>query len=202
MAAILFVSVLTIVAFRRVPRNVMLTPQTDASFIPQGSQHTQEAILLVQSGGRVEYVNEVAREWFGLRPDEPSDLERLLRRVRPVDEFLELCAHQGQKRISVGGHLADVTSYQVPGPYLLMLVIMRNVDLSKGIGETDTDSSVLKTITDFGTNITASLDLDETLHAILLNISHIVPADLMEMKTWDSSHQNFMTFTLEVFRLY
>ncbi len=197
LAAILFVSVLTVVAFRRLPRNVLLAPQTDTSFSPPGSQHTNEAILLVQSGGRVEYINELAREWFGLRPDEPSDLERLLRRARPVDEFLDLCAHQGQKRISVGGHLADVTSYQVPGPYLLMLVTMRNVDLSKSITETSTDSSVLKIITDFGTNITASLDLDETLGAILLNISHLVPADLMEVKTWDSSHRNFMAFTLE-----
>ena len=197
LAVALLVPVLVVVAFRRMPRNALLAPQTDTSFLSLGSPHANEAILLVQSGGRVEYVNELAREWFGLRPDEPSGLERLLRRTRPAEEFLDLCVHPGQKRLSVGGHLVEVTSYQVPGPYVLMLVIMRNVELSKSLEGSSADSSVLQIITDFGRNITASLDLDETLHAILLNVSHLVPADLMELKTWDYSHQNIMNFTLE-----
>ena len=82
----------------------------------------------------------LAREWFGLRPDEPSGLERLLRRTRPAEEFLDLCVHPGQKSLSVGGRLVEVTSYQVPGPYVLMLVIMRNVELSKSIEGSSADS--------------------------------------------------------------
>ena len=43
----------------------------------------------------------------------------LIRRARPAEDFLNLCARQGQKRLSVGGRLVDATSYQIPGPYPL-----------------------------------------------------------------------------------
>ena len=46
-----------------------------------------EAILVIQAGGRVEYINPRAREWFGLRADDAADIERLAHRVHPADEF-------------------------------------------------------------------------------------------------------------------
>jgi len=199
LAAILFVSVLVVVVFRRTPRNVLSASQTSAgtpSFALPDS--TNEAVLLVQAGGRVDYVNNLAREWFGLHPDESSDLERMLHRARPAEEFLDLCAHQGQKRLSVGGHLVDATSYQIPAPYTLMFITMRDVDLSKNSEEVNVNSSILQIVTDFAAKASASLDLDEALYAILLNISHLVPADIMEIKTWDSSQQSPTIFTLDV----
>ena len=40
------------------------------------------AVLVVHPGGRVNYVNEAAREWFDLREGEQPDLELLARRIR------------------------------------------------------------------------------------------------------------------------
>jgi len=198
LALAITVPVLIIVSLRKVQRNIPVVSQTDSSHVSPNSSHTTEAILIVQSGGRVEYINDLAREWFGLRPDELPDLEQLLRRVRPMEDFIELCARQGQKRISIGGQLIEVTSYLVPGPDLLMLVAMRNIEFSKNLAESKTDSSILQLITDFGTNISASLNLESTLHAILLNVSHLVPADLLEVKTWDASHKTLATYVLDV----
>jgi GAF domain-containing protein len=197
LALALLVPVLLMVVLRRSSGNLLPVPQTDSSFVLPDSSHANEAILIIQAGGRVEYINDLAREWFGLRPEEPSDLERLLRRTRPAEEFLELCARQGQKRLSVGGHLAEITSYQVPGPFLLMLIAMRNVELSKSIAETATDSSILQLVTEFGSSVTASLDLEDTLQAILLNVSRLVPADVLEVKTWDALHETLIIYTLE-----
>ena len=196
LALAFIVPVLIVVYLRRGQRNVPVVSQTEAPFISPDSS-TSEAVLIVQSGGRVEYMNDLAREWFGLRPDELPDLEQLLRRVRPAEEFIELCARQGQKRISISGQLIEVTSYQVPGPDLLMLVAMRNIEFSKNLAETNTDSSILQLITDFGTNVSASLGLEDTLHAILLNISHLVPADLLEVKTWNAAHKTLATYVLD-----
>ncbi|MFT3892942.1 MAG: GAF domain-containing protein [Anaerolineales bacterium] len=154
--------------------------------------------MIIQPGGRVEYINDLAREWFGVRADEPLDLERLVRRARPAEDLLSLCARQGQKRLSVGGRLVEVASYQVPGPYPLMLVSMRSVELSANLDQSQADASILKIITDFGRDVSASLDLEETLYAILLNISHLVPADLLEIKTWDASRQTLTPYTLEL----
>ncbi len=198
LALAFIVPVVVIVSLRRTQRNAQVASQTDSPLFSTSSSHTSEAILIVQSGGRVEYINDLAREWFGLRPEELPDLEQLIRRVRPAEEFIELCARQGQKRISIGGQLIEVTSYLVPGPDLLMLVAMRNIEFSKNLAEANTDSSILQLITDFGANVSASLNLEELLHAILLSVSHFIPADLLEIKTWDASRKTLTTYVLDV----
>src|SRR3989304_2687109 len=101
LAVVLVIPVLVVIWYRRWPRNVLNTTQPFATPIaPDPSNSINEAIVLVQPGGRLEYINELAHEWFGLRRDEIPDLERLIRQTRPAEEFLILCAHQGQKRLS------------------------------------------------------------------------------------------------------
>ncbi|HLO29760.1 MAG TPA: GAF domain-containing protein [Anaerolineales bacterium] len=197
LAAALMIPVLVVILLRRLPRNAAVAPETTSTFVSPDSSNLNEAILIVQFGGRVEYINELAREWFGLREGEPADLERLVRRARPAEDILNLCAQQGQKRLSVGGRLVEATSYQVPGPYPVMLVTMRSVELSTSLGETNADASILQIISDFGKNVSASLKLEETLYAILLNTSHLVPADILEVKVLDVASQTLIPYTLE-----
>src|SRR5688572_29409176 len=196
-AAVLFFSVLFVVLLRRLPRNSLLAPDSVTSFVSPDTTNSNESILIIQPGGRVEYINEMAREWFGLRADEPTDLERLIRRARPAEDLLNICARPGQKRLSIGGRPVEASSYQVPGPYPIMLVTMRNVELATSLNEAGTDSSILKIISDFGKNVSASLNLEDTLYAILLNVSHLVPADLIEVKVWDDSKQALIPYVLE-----
>ncbi|HEX6269666.1 MAG TPA: GAF domain-containing protein [Anaerolineales bacterium] len=193
----LIIPVLVVLWLRRLPHNALLTPESASPFVSPISSHPNEAVLIVQSGGRVEHINALARDWFGLRANESADLERLIRRARPAEDLLHLCARQGQTRLSIGGRLVEATSYQVPGPYALMLVTMRNVELSTSLGEGNTDSSILQIVSDFGKNVSASLDLEDTLYAILLDVSHLVPADLLEVKIWDSSQQVLIPYTME-----
>ena len=197
LALVLIVPVLVVVLLRRLPHNASVAVESTSSFVSPDSAHLNEAVLIVQAGGRVEYLNDLAREWFGLRGGEPADLERLIRRARPAEELLNLCAHQGEKRLSVGGQLVEATSYQVPGPYPLMLITMRGVDLSTNLSESGTDSSVLRIISDFGKSVSASLNLEDAVSAILLNVSHLVPADVLEVKVWDTSKQTLIPYTLE-----
>ena len=197
LSLVMIVPVLIVVWWRRLPRQESSIPATVSSFAPLDSSHTNEAILIVQAGGRVEYINGLAREWFGLHPDEPADLERLVRRARPAEELLNLFAHQGQKRLSVSGRLVEATSYQVPGPYPLMLVLMRSVELATNLSEVGTNSSILQIVSDFGKNVSASLDLEDTLYALLLNVSQLVPADVIEVKIADESKQTLTPYMLE-----
>ncbi len=197
LSLVLLVPVLVTVLLRRLPQNAPIASEATSDFFPPDTSHTNEAILIVQAGGRVEYVNNLAREWFGLRPDEPVDLERLIRRARPAEELLNLCVIQEQKRLSVGGRLVEATSYQVPGPLPLMLITMRSVELSTSLQESGTDSSILKIISDFGGSVSSSLNLEDTLYAILLNISHLIPADILEIKVWDETQDILTPYTLE-----
>src|SRR5512135_2096437 len=197
LAAVLLVPVLVVIWLRRLPRNASIAPEVTSPVVSPDSSNLNEAILIIQFGGRVEYVNELARDWFGLHEGEPADLERLVRRVRPAEDILNLCAQQGQKRLSVGGRLVDATSYQVPGPYPVMLVTMRSVELAMSLSETGADASLLQTISDFGKNVSASLNLEDTIYAILLNVSHLVPADILEVKVWDEPRQLLIPYMLE-----
>src|ERR1051325_637186 len=162
-AVVLGVLLLAVIWLRQLPRNASIASEAPSTFVSPDSSNLDEAILIVQFGGRVEYVNELAREWFGLHEAEPADLERLIRRARPAEDLLNLCSRQGQKRLSVGGRLVEATSYQVPGPYPVMLVTMRSVELATSLGETGPDTSILQVISDFGKNVSASLNLEDAL---------------------------------------
>jgi GAF domain-containing protein len=196
-AVVLGLFVLIVIWLRQLPRNASAASEPTATVSSPDPSPLNEAVLIVQIGGRVEYINDLGREWFGLRESEYPDLERLIRRTRPAEDFLNLCAHQGEKRLSVGGRLVDATSYQVPGPYPVMLISMRNVELSASINEVSADTSILRLISDFGKNVAASLDLEDTLYAILINVSHLIPADVLEVKVWDEATQSLLPYTLE-----
>jgi GAF domain-containing protein len=193
---ILVIPVLVVVAMRRLPQGGSGSREPLNPYFPPDNLDTDEAIVVIQAGGRVEYLNGLAREWFGLRTDEPVDLELLVRRARPAEELLNLFAFQGQKRLSISGRLVEATSYQIPGPYTVMFVILRNAELGTSLEEPGIQSSILQIISDFGKNVSASLNLGDTLHAILLNVSQLAPADMIEVKVFEESSQALVPYSL------
>ncbi len=167
------------------------------SFPPPESQ-SSESVLIIEPGGRVEFINAPARQAFGMADDEAPDLERLMRRVRPAEEFLDLCIAPGQKRFSVNGRLMEASSYQVPGPYPLMLVSLRGLDLAPLLeGGEGAPNAVLKVVADFTQSIFASLEFNDTLLAIFQNVGRLVAADRMEIKVWDAAAQAFVPYRFE-----
>jgi PAS domain S-box-containing protein len=193
---ILVIPVLVVVAMRRLPKGQSSSESLATYALPE-NLHPNEAIVIIQAGGRVEYVNSLARQWFGLRPDEPANLELLVRRARPAEELLNLFATPGQKRLSISGRLVEATSYQIPGPYPVMFAILRNAELGTDLDDTGLHSSILQIISDFGKNVSASLNLEDTLHTVLLNVSQLVPADMVEIKVFEESSQSLTAYTLE-----
>lgn len=161
--------------------------------LPEVQQST-DAVLIAEAGGRVGYLNALARQWFALGEDEPADLERLVRRVRPMDDFLDVCSHPGQKRLTVNGKLLEATSYEVPGAFPMVLVSFRALDLTPILSSGEASDSILKVSTDFSQAIASSLDLGTTIQAVLDNVNRLVPAEVMELKVWDSAHQMLIPY--------
>ncbi len=179
------------------PRNQAAKQVSPPSLVIPDSEQSIDAVLVVQPGGRVEYLNALARQWFGLGVEETADLERLTRRVRPVDDFLDICVTSSQKRLTVNGKLLEATSYQVPGPYPLMLISLRSLDLSPALAAGgEAAGSILKVVTDFSQAIATSLDLKTTIYSILDNVSRLMPTDLMELKVWDAPTQRLIPYWL------
>jgi GAF domain-containing protein/nitrogen-specific signal transduction histidine kinase len=187
-------------ALLRLVPNRSSTGQTEniPLILPDVNQ-SSGAVLVIQAGGRVESINPRAREWFGLRDGDVADIERLARRVRPPDEFLDVCAAPGQKRVNINGRLAELTSYQVPGPDPKMLVSLRGIELTSPLTteSADSSSSILKIVSDFGQAIASSLDLETVLRSILENLNRLLPADLLEIKVWDVDAQSFTSYRFQ-----
>jgi PAS domain S-box-containing protein len=168
----------------------------EAPVVPPESDSSSDAVVVIRAGGRVDYVNERAREWFSLQANDLADLDRLTRRVRPPDEFLEICATPGQRRLSVNGKPVEATSYTVPGAVPQMLVSLRSLDLAPAVGADgkELSSSVLRIITDYSSAIASSLDLESALREILDSVRRLLPADVIEIKTWDEDLRAFVAY--------
>lgn len=181
-------------------RALRLQPKIQAAIAVQ-NQETEEkpehgdAVLQVTPGGRVSYVNAIGREWFGLLEGEQPNLERLARRVRPSEAFWELCVNQVQARFSLGGRLVEGVSYRIPGIEPVMLVSLRQTELTTGLSDAgDISDSVLRIITDFGRTVAEQLNLEATLIALMENIEKLVSFNILEIKVFDEVSQSFVSY--------
>jgi PAS domain S-box-containing protein len=191
------VSVLLVLALLRLlPRNQAKTPVPLSAMVMPGSLETNDGVVIIQSGGRVEHLNSSARQLFGLHENEFADLERLARRVRPSDDFLALCSEEGQKQITIGANLTEATSYRIPGFTPLMFMTLRNLSFAPAFssGEEIASAAVLRVMADFGQAIAASLRLDDTLRAILDYVGRLISADIVEVQIWDESRQSLLPY--------
>lgn len=163
-------------------------------------QTHRDATLIIESGGRFRYVNDQAREWFELFEGEIPHVERLARRVRPSESFLELCAAEGQARFSINGKLVDAVSYRVPGAVPAMLLAIRRAENALGLAQAQKGDIVpgaaLKTVSEFGQAIASSLSLEATIQATLLNVERLVASDFLEVKVWDESTKSLVPYRM------
>ncbi len=181
---------------RLIPR--LRTGRSTSVVVPQmEAEGYEHAVLIVQAGGRVEYVNDVGRNWFGLGEDEQASLELFANRIRSSEEFLKICASQGQARLSLNGRPLECVSYRVPGQMASLLVAMNRPEIAPETGMSDGGSlSALKILTDFNRAISAKPDLASTIRAILENVEQLVPVDTLEAKLWDADQDVLVCYRM------
>ncbi len=197
---LVFVLLVRVLLRLLLPGNQTSANLSTSSLAYPDSSEQKDAVIIIQGGGRIEYMNESARQLFGLHENDQVDLERLTRYARPSDEFLSLLSKESQKRISIGTQLTEATSYRVPGLSPLMMVILRNLDLAPAFSVGDdgqVSASILRLITDFGQSITNNLNLKATLQAILENVGRLISADTLELKVWDEANQLLVPYRYE-----
>ena len=156
------------------------------------SEHS-DAVLVIEAGGRIRSINSRARQIFHLQDNDIPHLERLSRKVRPNDALMNLCAAEGQARFVLEGRLVEGTSYRMEnnanGP---VLIILRQSEMANTPGGLNTQT--LQTFTQLSQGIAASLDLEETLQAILANVEKLIPAEFMEVTIWDPDGEDFIPY--------
>ncbi len=191
------VLVLAIVGLRLVLRRVQPVRRPDASpslFTPRIPPNS-DAVLIVQSGGRVIYFNQQARDWLGYTFDRPNiDLDRLARRARPSDAFLELCYSEGQARFYLDGRMVEGTSYAVPynggnghRTTEAMLVSLRRPQVATlSSGDAGVSDQTLNIFTELSQSMASSLELEAAIQAILDGVERLIPSNYSEITVWDA----------------
>ncbi|HTX92753.1 MAG TPA: GAF domain-containing protein, partial [Anaerolineales bacterium] len=146
----------------------------------------------------MDYVNPTAREWLELREEEMPNLEAMARRIRPSDEFLKLCASEGEARFSVNGRPMEAISYRLPGSSTSLLVSLElPAQASTEAGEVrESAGPALKVLAGLSQILAAGMGVPGTVQAILENIQRIVPTDLLEMKLWEPAGRTFTSYRI------
>jgi GAF domain-containing protein/nitrogen-specific signal transduction histidine kinase len=170
---------------------------TNPFSFPESSK-SNDAVIIIQPGGRVEYISALARTYFNMHENEPYDLERLARSVRPADDFLDLCANPGHKRVSISGKLVEVSSFEVPGAYPMILLSMRGKELVSTLEQSNgATEEILSLITEFSQSVAAKLDLQTTAQSILENVSRLVSSDMLELDLRSEDNQSLISYRLQ-----
>ena len=184
---------------RIVLRNHPSIPTVDQSLPAEVESH-KEALLVIETGGRIRDISENARQLFELAPGEIPNIERLSRRVRPSQGFIEICAVEGQSFFSINGKLVHAVSYRVTGAVPSVLVTLHRTEGSASLpnARQGTMPGVsLKLVSDFAEAVGSNLTLDATAEAILINVERLIASDYMEIKSWDDTAQILIPFRLE-----
>ena len=110
----LVLALLVWIALRLLQRSPRADSRRPSSSVPGWTAPTRVSSSLSPAAGWISS-NARARTWFEMSPQDDPHLDRLLRRVRPSDDFLEVCAEPGQKRLNLNGQAVEATSSRVPG---------------------------------------------------------------------------------------
>lgn len=163
----------------------------------EGIENHSHAVLIVESGGRLTGMNEKARLLFQVQENEISSLELLLKRLRPGELFLKLCAAEGQARFFLDGKPFEANSYRVKGEKGdAILVAMQPLEQTEGSSQAGMSlaGATLQKYNQMAQQIAASLDLESTLKAIFENVEKFIPAEFIEITLWDKSKEKLIPY--------
>lgn len=214
-------ALLTLLLMRLIPQpHPIETPSSSAP--PSQAEAQDEAVLVVQRGGRLIYLNHPARELFDFWETD-LNLESLARRARPGETFLMLCAHEGQARFHLNGRFVEGSSYFLPGDIAggssglsAILVTLRRpkllldhrpvladgsetqeADQMEGFRPaTHVSGQAFGFFTELTQAMASSLDLETTLQTILENFERLFPSDYMEITIWDAEAGHAIPYRL------
>ncbi len=153
--------------------------------VPVNLMSTDEAIVVSEGRGRIVYVNEPARQWFGLDGGAPN-LGTIARRIQPADTLHELLASPGHAWLRLGQRRIEAASHAIPGAEgQRMVLVMREMGANAAPAFSDFDPlRALAILSDISQAVGARLDLDATIDATLRSIEQSIAFHSAEVTLW------------------
>ncbi|HEY9075115.1 MAG TPA: GAF domain-containing protein [Anaerolineaceae bacterium] len=181
------------------PQAAETHPSSDLPQDVEAAGQPTSAVVIIQAGGRAVSINASGRAMFRLAEGDQPELERILRRIRPAEDFLRLCSHSGEARFVLDGRPVDGTSFSFTlNNRRFMALTLRypesSAELSTGQGRFA--SRTLQTFNELTQAMAASLDLNDTLQGILQSVEKLIPADTMEIALWDDENSFLVPYRM------
>ena len=163
---------------------------SDDPAIPVNLAAVNDAVVAARLGGQVTFVNDHAREWFGLGSSEP-DLSLLAQRVERADAFLELFAAEGKASLSIAGREVEATSHRVAdGDDVTFVVVLREKPPLPTLDRADRGSGrAMQIISEVARSINASLEYEPTIQAVLEGTARLLDFDAAQVYLWDTERE-------------
>lgn len=152
--------------------------------VPVDLEPPDQAIIVAHPGGRVAYVNDLARQWFGLDGGAP-DLWRMAERARPQDLFLELCTDEGQASLSIGDLPVEAVSHRIQLAAEASVVVTFTRMGGSEAGFPVEDLLQADALLAFNHHIMERGDLAGTARAALEVLPRFMAMDMLELNLWD-----------------
>ncbi len=191
--------VLTRLTARSIPSLRPMPPSDAATRVDETLSPHTDLVFVVLPGGRLASFNSAAREALQLAEGDTPSLERVARAIRPQDAFLSLCGAEGQSPLVVNGRAMVGTSYRLPlTPEAAVVVTLRAPEsgMVPGDASPNLTSETLQTYIDLTRAMASSLDLQETLRAVLVEIRRLLPADFSEVAVWEAEMEALRPYRL------
>ena len=171
-------------------------PATFPPIIQANLAQNENAVFIVQPGGRVVYINENASNWFNISTNAAPNLERMARLARPSEAFFSLCSTSGQARFSVDQSMVEGSSYFIPYQNGQAIMVVLEKPQLTNVDHTDTNlsSQAINIFTEISQKMSASLDLEATIQTILSSIDQVIPSDFSEVNLWEQENQCFAPY--------
>ncbi len=187
-------------AIHRAEPDIQLESETPTP--PQDGQQT-EGILIVQTGGRLAYLNQRARELLNIWEKNPS-LERVGRKVRPRDAFFNLCASEAEAELYLASKPVRAISHSIPygqtGAFFVVLQPVQTlIELpvgNEGEAGSHFSSQTVSLLNDLGQAMAACLDVEETIQATLTSIEKVISSDASEITLLNPESQSITVYHL------
>ncbi len=83
--------------------------------VPVNLSESDEAVVMAEGRGRIVYVNQPARDWFGMDGGTPN-LSLMAQMIQPSDTLHDLLASPGHATFRFGQRQVEAVSHAIPGP--------------------------------------------------------------------------------------
>jgi PAS domain S-box-containing protein len=163
----------------------LVVDENPEPIVPVNLVESGDGVIVAEGRGRLVYVNDQAREWFGMNGDEPN-LTVLANRVQPSDTFRDVLAQEGQAVFRIGQRQVEATSHAIPTESgRRVVVVMRELTGGKRGHEFD-PMLAINMVNEVSAVLTRSRNLEETLDAILHSIGSVITFDFCEVNYWEA----------------